>query len=130
MEFAMSYAQENRRLMMHICKEIIADFIPGISFEERSTYTTLAKREVHEGREFWIHRKGATARLGQLGIIPGSMGTPSYIVEGLGNPASFQSCSHGAGRRMGRNEACRRLDPEECNRAMGDVVYENGKPRM
>ncbi len=129
MEFAMSYAQENRRLMMHICKEIIADFIPGISFEEEiNIHHNYAKREVHEGREFWIHRKGATsARLGQLGIIPGSMGTPSYIVEGLGNPASFQSCSHGAGRRMGRNEACRRLDPEECNRAMGDVVYDTWK---
>ena len=73
----------------------------------------------------WVHRKGATsAARGEAGIIPGSMGTPSYIVEGLGNPESFRSCSHGAGRTMGRNQASRVLDPERCNAAMGDVVFD------
>jgi tRNA-splicing ligase RtcB len=58
-----------------------------------------------------VHRKGATpAEKGRTGIIPGSQGSPSYIVEGLGNPESFRSCSHGAGRLMGRKEAQRRLD--------------------
>jgi len=71
-----------------------------------------------------IHRKGATsARKGQKGIIPGSMGTPSYIVEGLGNPESFTSCSHGAGRKMGRKEASRVLSEEECDKAMEGVVF-------
>ena len=70
-----------------------------------------AARETHFGKHVWIHRKGATlADNGTEGIIPGSQGTPSYIVRGKGNPASFNSCSHGAGRRMGRKEAERRLD--------------------
>jgi tRNA-splicing ligase RtcB len=61
-----------------------------------------------------VHRKGATrARLGETGIIPGSQGTKSYIVEGLGNPDSFQSCSHGAGRLMSRTEAVRSLSLED-----------------
>ena len=61
-----------------------------------------------------VHRKGATeAREGQLGIIPGSQGTKSYIVKGKGNPESFQSCSHGAGRRMGRKQATQELKLEE-----------------
>jgi tRNA-splicing ligase RtcB len=71
-----------------------------------------------------VHRKGATsARAGEIGIIPGSMGTSSYIVKGLGNAQSFQSSSHGAGRCMGRNDACRRLTVEECDRAMEGVVF-------
>jgi tRNA-splicing ligase RtcB len=67
--------------------------------------------EHHFGQEVMVHRKGATAaREGQRGIIPGSQGTPSYIVIGRGNPESFCSCSHGAGRRMGRKQAQRSLD--------------------
>ena len=61
-----------------------------------------------------VHRKGATlARKGTIGIIPGSQGTKSYIVEGLGNKKSFESCSHGAGRKMGRNDAIKNLNLEE-----------------
>jgi tRNA-splicing ligase RtcB (3'-phosphate/5'-hydroxy nucleic acid ligase) len=67
-------------------------------------------RERHFGREVFVTRKGAVrAGLGDLGIIPGSMGTRSYIVRGLGNPESFESCSHGAGRAMSRREAKRRF---------------------
>jgi tRNA-splicing ligase RtcB len=66
----------------------------------------FANIESHGGRELVIHRKGATsAEKGQIGIIPGSMGSPSYIVRGLGNELSFNSCSHGAGRKMGRKRA-------------------------
>jgi tRNA-splicing ligase RtcB len=62
--------------------------------------------EVHDGKELWITRKGAIrAREGELGIIPGSMGTRTYIVAGKGNPASWMSCSHGAGRRHSRTQA-------------------------
>jgi tRNA-splicing ligase RtcB len=72
-----------------------------------------------------VHRKGATrARLDETGIIPGSMGTLSYIVRGLGNPESFMSCSHGAGRAMGRAEANRRLTEDACNRAMAGVAFD------
>ena len=67
----------------------------------------------------WIHRKSATsAKQDETGIIPGSMGTSSYIVKGLGNIESFMSCSHGAGRVMGRMQATRALTPEECDKAM------------
>jgi tRNA-splicing ligase RtcB len=59
-----------------------------------------------------------------MGIIPGSMGTSSYIVEGLGNPASFMSCSHGAGRRLARGQANRELTLADCEKAMGEVVYD------
>ena len=67
--------------------------------------------EHHFDEDVIVHRKGATrAREGEVGIIPGSQGTKSYITEGLGNPDSFMSCSHGAGRRMSRTEAVRTLD--------------------
>ena len=72
-----------------------------------------ARYEHHFGHDVIVHRKGATsAREGEIGIIPGSMGTKSYIVEGLGNPESFMSCSHGAGRKMGRKQAQRELNLE------------------
>ncbi|MCR4295585.1 MAG: RtcB family protein, partial [Elusimicrobia bacterium] len=70
----------------------------------------FAAKETHFGREVLVTRKGAVrARAGDMGIIPGSMGTKSYIVRGKGEPESFDSCSHGAGRRMSRNEARRRF---------------------
>jgi len=73
-----------------------------------------AKMENHFGENVMVHRKGATlASTDTVGIIPGSQGTKSYIVRGLGNPDSFKSCSHGAGRRMGRKEAERTLNLEE-----------------
>ena len=66
-------------------------------------------REQHYGENVWVTRKGAVrARLGEMGIIPGSMGAKSYIVRGKGNPEAFCSCSHGAGRRMSRGAAKRR----------------------
>ena len=73
-----------------------------------------ASLEHHFGKDVWVHRKGATlAREGTIGIIPGSQGTHSYIVKGKGNPDSFNSCSHGAGRVMGRKQAVRELDLEK-----------------
>ncbi len=72
-----------------------------------------------------MHRKGATsAKKGEIGIIPGSMGTSSYIVKGLGNEESFTSCSHGAGRVMGRSEASRKLSVDECNKAMEGIAFD------
>ena len=70
-----------------------------------------ARMEHHFGQDVMVHRKGATsARAGEIGIIPGSQGSKSYIVRGLGNEESFQSCSHGAGRKMGRKQASRELN--------------------
>jgi RNA-splicing ligase RtcB len=72
----------------------------------------------------WLTRKGAIrARVGDMGVIPGSMGAASYIVEGLGNDASFHSCSHGAGRRMSRGQARRELDVETLNAAMAGKTW-------
>jgi len=126
MNFALAYARENRRCMMEVFKEVLSQHLPGIKFtEEINIHHNYAAVENHFGRDVWVHRKGATsARKDELGIIPGSMGTSSYIVRGLGNPESFTSCSHGAGRRMGRKEADRRLSVEECDRAMAGIVYD------
>jgi tRNA-splicing ligase RtcB len=75
-------------------------------------------REHHYGKNVWVTRKGAVrAREGELGIIPGSMGARSYIVRGKGNPESFHSCSHGAGRLMSRHAAKRRFTLEDHARA-------------
>ncbi len=126
MNFALRYALENRARMMAAFKKVMLELFPGIGFiEEINIHHNYAALENHFGRNFWVHRKGATsARKDQLGIIPGSMGAFSYIVRGLGNPESFTSCSHGAGRRMGRKEASRNLTLEECNRAMEGIVFD------
>ncbi len=79
----------------------------------------FARLEEHGGEELVVHRKGATsARDGELGIIPGSMGAPSFIVRGRGNPESFASCSHGAGRRLGRNQARKTIGESDFKAAL------------
>ena len=104
MLFALRYAEENRRRMMAAFKETVAEFAPEASFlRELDVHHNYAAFEEHFGRKVCVHRKGATsAKRDELGIIPGSMGAASYIVRGLGNPDSFESCSHGAGRKMSR----------------------------
>jgi tRNA-splicing ligase RtcB len=126
MNHALLYAFENRRLMLQHIKDIFAGFFPGIEYlTEVNIHHNYAVQEEHKGHQYWIHRKGATsARQGEIGIIPGSMGTSSYIVEGLGNSESFMSCSHGAGRRLGRSKANQTLTLEECDAAMKGIVYD------
>ena len=115
MNYCVDFALANRKLMLKRVQEVMADYFPNIKFGEIINIAhNYAKREKHFGKDVVVHRKGATsAHKGELGIIPGSQGTKSYIVEGLGNPESFSSCSHGAGRVMGRNEAIRNLSFEE-----------------
>ncbi len=129
MNFALQYAKENRRKMMANFKKSVTDNLKDISFEQEiNIHHNYAAVEHHDGKDVWIHRKGATsAKDGELGIIPGSMGTSSYIVKGLGNKDSFTSCSHGAGRKMGRMQACRNLNIEECDDSMKDVVFDRWK---
>ncbi|MBF0408731.1 MAG: RtcB family protein [Candidatus Riflebacteria bacterium] len=126
MKFALNYARENRNRMMKIFKEVMLENIPGIEFiEEINIHHNYAVLENHFGQNVWVHRKGATsAKAGESGIIPGSMGTSSYIVKGLGNPDSFSSCSHGAGRTMGRGQASRSLSLDECDKAMKGIVFD------
>jgi tRNA-splicing ligase RtcB len=107
--WAQDYAKLNRRLMMDAVldaleREIGKEVVLGDS--AINCHHNYVAREQHFGRSVLVTRKGAVrAREGDLGIIPGSMGARSYIVRGKGNPESFTSCSHGAGRRMSRNAA-------------------------
>ena len=130
MQFALKYAFENRQRMMKVLKETFVEFVPETQFlREVNIHHNYAAFEEHFGETLCIHRKGATsAKLDEIGIIPGSMGTASYIVRGLGNPQSFMSCSHGAGRRMSRVAACRDLTVEECDAAMSGIVCERWQP--
>ena len=154
MQFCIDFALANRRLMMDRTKEVFMDiFKENIDFNEMINIAhNYASFENHFGKDVWLHRKGATKATKELiGIIPGSQGTKSYIVKGLGNPESFNSCAHGAGRKMGRKQACRELDfaeevkkledqgilhsirgPKDLEEAVGayksiDVVMENQK---
>ena len=112
MEYCVQFALANRKLMMGRIYAVIKDNVPGAEFEPMINIAhNYAAWENHFGENVIVHRKGATrAREGEVGIIPGSQGTRSYITEGLGNPDSFMSCSHGAGRVMSRTEAVRTLD--------------------
>jgi tRNA-splicing ligase RtcB len=125
MEFALAYAEENRGRIMARFTEALARVCPGAQFGERvNIHHNYASREEHFGRKVWVHRKGATsAASGEPGIVPGSMGTASCIVRGLGNPDSFASCSHGAGRVMGRKAASRNLSKTDCDRSMKGIVF-------
>ena len=110
MEACLKFALLNRSIMM----ERVLDALKTDPFETINIHHNYAVLENHHGQNVMVHRKGATsARLGQLGLIPGSQGTASYVVSGLGDPESLQSCSHGAGRRMGRGQAQRTLNLQE-----------------
>jgi len=129
MRFAMDYAAENRRRLLETFMDSFREAAGPCGFSVPvSIHHNYASEETRFGRRVWVHRKGATsASAGETGIIPGSMGTASYIVEGLGSEASFGSCSHGAGRVLGRREASRTLDPAACDRAMRGVVFDGWK---
>lgn len=116
MQYCVDFALANRKLMM---ERVLQAFEHEMKTEDVADGEMIniahnyARMESHFGKNVLVHRKGATsARKGEIGIIPGSQGTKSYIVMGLGNEESFQSCSHGAGRKMGRKDAQRRLDLE------------------
>jgi len=128
MNFALKFAYENRRVMMMILAKIFLD--RGIEWDSDwqqkmiNIHHNYATMENHFGSNVVVHRKGATlARAGTIGIIPGSMGTSSYIVRGLGNKESFNSCSHGAGRKMSRSKAKKTIDMEDFTKVMQGVDY-------
>jgi tRNA-splicing ligase RtcB len=122
--WAQDYAMANRREMMRLIVEALRRHLPGFSIEheEVNCHHNFVARERHLGEDLYITRKGAIrAGKGELGIIPGSMGARSFIVRGLGNEASFCSCSHGAGRRMSRTEAKRRFSRQDLERQTAGV---------
>jgi len=112
MNYALRFARENRNCIMTAIKDSFAECIPNILFSKPiDIHHNYAATEHHFGKNVMVHRKGAVRmRKDEIGIIPGSQGTASYIVKGKGNPESFFSCSHGAGRRMGRKQARRELN--------------------
>lgn len=115
MQYCVDFAFANRKLMMDNILSVFVK-VTGSDFQTIDFVNiahNYARWENHFGTNVLVHRKGATsAREGETGIIPGSQGTKSYIVSGKGNPLSFMSCSHGAGRKMGRGQAMRQLDLE------------------
>lgn len=117
MNYCVDFALANRELMMNRIEMIIAQVmnLPEKTFDVAINIAhNYAKMENHFGENLLIHRKGATlATKKTIGIIPGSQGSKSYIVKGKENSDSFNSCSHGAGRKMGRKEAERTLDLEK-----------------
>lgn len=126
MNFALDYALENRKRIINVMIEELTNMFPETKIVfEHDIHHNFARLENHFCENIYVHRKGATsARLGEIGIIPGSMGTHSYIVKGLGNEDSFSSCSHGAGRAMSRSVACKTLTKEQCDEAMHGIVCE------
>ena len=130
MNLALDYALENRHRMMAVFKAVLRHTCAGVNFlKEINIHHNYAALEEHFGEKVWVHRKGATsAQQGEMGIIPGSMGTPSYIVCGKGATESFASCSHGAGRTMGRMAASRSFSKEACDKAMEGVVFSGWHP--
>lgn len=123
MNYCLNFAKTNRLLIL---EKVVGAFDEPIDILDRidvaHNYIAL---ENHFGQNVYVHRKGATrAYKDQLGIIPGSQGTNSYIVEGLGNRDSFMSCSHGAGRKMGRNQAKKKLDLTEEIKKMKGILHD------
>ena len=114
--WAQKYAMTNRKLMMDAVIKAARAELPPFQLGEYAVncHHNYVEREHHFGKDVFVTRKGAVrARQGDLGIIPGSMGARSFIVRGKGNPDSFMSCSHGAGRVMSRGEAKRRFSVED-----------------
>lgn len=128
MEYCVAFARCNRSLMMERIEEVIFDALTDVEFEPAIDIAhNYAAWENHFGHNCIVHRKGAVrAREGEIGIIPGSMGTSSYIVEGLGNPESFMSSSHGAGRAMSRTQAINTLSLEDEIRRMDEKGIVHG----
>lgn len=131
--WAQRYAKANRDLMMRRLIESLRHpnvGLPPFELTERAVncHHNYVARERHFGAEVYVTRKGAVhAGEGELGIIPGSMGARSFIVRGKGNPESFESCSHGAGRRMGRKEAERRLTLADLERETAGIECRKDK---
>lgn len=125
MLWAQSYALGSRARMDQVLSEALFKIVgTGHRIRTINTHHNFTQQEHHHGHDLWITRKGAVkAERGDAGVIPGSMGTNSYIVRGLGNPTAYNSCAHGAGRRMSRKQARRTLSAESLTAAMGSRAW-------
>jgi tRNA-splicing ligase RtcB len=121
LRFAQDYAKANRARMMDAAlADLFACAGRGAETDRIDCHHNYAVLERHAGEELWITRKGAIrARAGDRGIVPGSMGSSSFIVRGLGEPRSYMSSAHGAGRAMSRRQARKRFSEDDLLAAMG-----------
>jgi RNA-splicing ligase RtcB len=120
MLWAQQYARANREQMVDALVDELTSFVgKGSEVQRINCHHNYSARERHDGIELWITRKGAIrAGKNDRGVIPGSMGNDIHIVRGLGNPASYESCAHGAGRRHSRRQAKKRFTVEQLRREM------------
>lgn len=125
MNYALHFAEENRRQLFEQFYNIFQRETNSREILKKvSIHHNYAAKENHYGKDLIVHRKGAIrVEKGELGVVPGSMGTPSYIVEGLGNKESFNTCSHGAGRVMSRKQANKTISKKMANDAMKGIVH-------
>ncbi|MFH2072211.1 MAG: RtcB family protein [Actinomycetota bacterium] len=134
--WAQNYALANRERMMDaVLRDIsftlrpdnVSEPVPFDEVRRINCHHNYTAREHHRGKNIWVTRKGAIrAREGDYGVIPGSMGTNSYIVRGLGNPSSWNSSAHGAGRRMSRGQAKKEFTVEDLAAAMEGKTWLEG----
>lgn len=134
MLWAQDYARENRSLMLRAAIDAVSVTLcrqlPVERSEVVNCHHNFTELEHHRGRDLWVTRKGAIrARTSDRGVIPGSMGTGSFIVRGKGNAASWQSCSHGAGRVMSRGQAKRELSVESLEVKMKGITWNASQAR-
>lgn len=115
MHYCVKFASENRLLMMENVKQSFLDILPDVEFSGLINVAhNYARMENHFGKNVMVHRKGAvSAKLGEKSAIPGSQGASSFLVTGKGEKQSFESSSHGSGRKIGRKQAIRELNFEE-----------------
>lgn len=126
MRWAQAFALLNREEMMDRVVRQVSEWTGRDveRVEQINAHHNYTERERHFGRDVWVSRKGAiSARAGEDGLIPGSMGTASYVVRGLGNPVALHSSPHGAGREMSRNAARARFTQDDLRAAMGAIEY-------
>jgi tRNA-splicing ligase RtcB (3'-phosphate/5'-hydroxy nucleic acid ligase) len=128
LDWALAYADLNRRRMMDVAVDVlgrIADARP-VHDSYLHCHHNHVRREAHGGETLWVHRKGAIpAALGEVGLVPGSMGTASVHVVGLGHEGALGSCAHGAGRRLSRSDARRRISVTQLAREAGEVLFDH-----
>ncbi len=129
--WAQQFALANREEMMDRFRQALARWMRAnadtVEVERINTHHNYTTPEQHHGTDVWVTRKGAVAaHTGKLGVIPGSMGTRSYIVRGKGNPDSLCSAPHGAGRRYSRSEARRRFTAADLRARMTGIEYRHG----
>jgi RNA-splicing ligase RtcB len=128
LRWSQAFARENRRLMLASTHRALETVLGReiATADEVNCHHNFTEREEHGGRSVWVTRKGAIrARVGDRGLIPGAMGQRSYVIRGRGNDASYESCAHGAGRRMSRRQARKQLTLESFDEAMGLAIWQH-----